>query len=224
MKKLLSTLIMMLLIPCSAYASPLEDYTLGKTAIDLSLCPSLDGSIGHGYAKPLEGRSTVLDLRATTGLGGKYAIQYRRFNPESEEFLGCTEIYDATNIKLDWTELNLLYRLDNRTSMFIGQVHAQPSFFIANREASIESKKINQIGLVHDAKITKDTHLYAIVGLGDQLVNFEVGASYQMNKNVDFNVNYREVKVDSLNANVNGVHNYYDIKFKGIGFGTTLKF
>lgn len=213
------TLLSILLIPYLANASPLEDYSLGKASVDVAFCPSLDGSFGPGATIPIQSRSTVSDWRATAGLGHDFAVQYRHFNPKSETgcFTVCNQLPPNSLVDAKFSEINLLHKINKNMSVFVGQFRADPSI----NAIDFPSKNITQFGISHDVKLTDDTHLYTIAALGNHLVNLEIGTSYELNKNVELNISYREVKVDSFRADECGT--LCDFKFKGFGFGATVK-
>lgn len=204
---ILATLLCSLLLTGVAFAGPLTDYAKGKTAVDISLMPKLDGEAASGPGTlTLDGKNSNIDWSVTTGLGGKFALQYRQFNPESKT-------YPWGYGGLDTQELNVLYRLDKGLSAFAGLHRAKISSpFNGSTQNAL------QLGLLGTTPLGPKFQLYGVVGFGKNLFNGEAGIAYQLAKNTDLNLFYRYKKVDGLEP--------YDVDatLKGPGVGLTYRF
>lgn len=204
---ILATLLCSLLLTGVAFAAPLTDYSKGKTALEINWLPTLDGeaAIGSGTLT-LDGKKGNIDWSVTTGLGGKFALQYRQFNPE-------TKSYPWGYGGIDTQELNLLYRLDKGLSAFAGLHRAK-----IGSPFNGPAQNTLQVGLLGTKTLGPKYQLYGIVGFGKNLFNGEAGLAYELAQNTQFNLFYRYKKVDGLEP--------YDINtvVKGPGMGFTYKF
>ncbi len=189
-------------------ASPLTDYSAGKVALDVNWTPSLDMEVDSLTG---DGKSGNFDYGLTAGLGGKWAIQYRYFNPVSKD-------YGGYHGGIRSQEANILYKLDNNLSAFAGWHQARltinaPGF-------SLPSKSTWQVGLIGTTALGKKTTLYGIVGAGSSLLNAEAGFAYALAKDLDVNLFYRYKRIDDLRLNDSDI----DTTTKGFGLGLTYRF
>lgn len=214
---LVAAMVMMMTI---GYASPLTDYSQGKTSIDITWRPSLDIVDKYTYSGSddsttdrLDGRKATFDWRITSGLGNNCAIQYNHYRA-----IGNPEDFNA-GIRAQ--ELNLLYRLNKNTAAFAGYHRAK---FNISDSVSTPNKNTLQAGLIGNIEIAKKTDVYGIVGFGKDLVNYEVGISYELAKDIEFNVDYRYKKVKNLSDTIGSFSYKDDVTAKGVGCGITYKF
>ncbi len=189
-------------------ASPLSDYSAGRAALDVNWTPRLDMEAG-GLSGA--GKSGNFDFGLTAGLGDRWAIQYRHFNPVSKN-------YGGFHGGIRSQEINLLYRLDKNLSAFAGWHRAK---ITTNHPGlSLPYKGTWQLGLIGTAPVAKKTTLYGIVGAGSNLLNAEAGLSYALTRELDVNLFYRYRQVDHLRINAVDL----DTTVKGFGLGLTYKF
>jgi len=202
-----------------AAASPLMDYSAGKAAIDVSVYPSLDFHVTNnfGYDQSPGGVSGNIDWGLTAGLGNKFAVQYRQFNPETGAYNGILrEVW-----KVDTQQFNVLYKLDKNLAGFVGYHQAKNVDHYIGGSYTSFGKNTMQVGLVGTTPIGDKFSLFGTVGVGSGLTNFEVGVAYAVTPNLDLNVLYRDLRV-------NGVKFYTGAELKnevkGLGYGLTFKF
>lgn len=204
MKKIILTVLCLFVLSSIGFASPLMDYSKGKAAIDLTYRPSLDVKDEAGT---FDGKA--YDWGFTYGIGNKMALQYKQFNPE-------TDSYDGIKHKIKSEEFNVLYKLDKNVSAFTGIVRYQHYFTNINSITSGQDYKNKwQVGLVGSTNVWKKTDAYGVAALGNDYRNWEIGLSYAIAKDIDFNLSYRDAKFKDNSA---------DITTKGYGFGVTYKF
>jgi len=221
--KILPFLLGGVLMVNSADAAPLTDYSPGKTAIDVTWRHDLDlDDYWKGYVYPAEGKDSNLDWGVTTGLGNKFALQYRQFNPKGEgDYTDLEEgKYHLFEVKLKSHEANLLFQLDKHFSSFIGW-HRSKLTWLDNGERSVSQKKGQlQIGIIGVADLGNKTKLYGNVGFAPDLQNFEAGISYELTGDIDLNLSYRYLKVNEIKLFTVPE----DFRAKGWGLGFTYKF
>lgn len=85
MKKKVLAILAATMVTCSVgMASPLIDYSAGKTAIDVTVRNT--ETVGHivAFDASLD-RKYNTELNVTTGLGNNFALQYRYFQPKSDD-------------------------------------------------------------------------------------------------------------------------------------------
>lgn len=221
---LLAVTVCVSLIPGLTLASPLMDYSTGKTSVDITSYPNLhikdhfvSQSFNDDRTLEFNGKNGNLDWGITTGMGGKLALQYRQFNPEGND--GANEI-----IGMKTQEVNVLYKLNNNLSAFVGWHQAKYSYEYMTIPFSAENKDVLQGGIIGTTKIAPRMNFYGIVGFGKDLQNFESGISYEVDKHIELNLVYRYKKVEDMN-DVLGANPYKDsVTVHGYGVGVTYKF
>lgn len=205
-----------ILVASVSFASPLNDYSSGKTAIDVNWLPNLNGEAKSGVnSYEFDGKRNNFDWGITTGLGNKFALQYRQFNPVTKDYVlpGPTTIHGGVNTR----ELNVLYKLDKGLSAFVGVHQAK---ITASVPIDGATQNTLQAGLVGTTKIAPNTNLYGVLGFGKNLFNGEAGISYEFAKATELSLFYRYKKIDNLRIDSSNV----DTNFKGFGLGLTHKF
>lgn len=278
MKKLVFTVLFLFALSSVGLAAPLMDYSKGSVSFDYTYRPNLDmggslqlvGSIncpelnkdartmstsGFDFDKSwsynFDG-SANLDAGVTIGLGNKWAVQYRQYNPEGTIWtLPSKVIHFSIDGKIKSEEVNVLYKIAPKASAFVGVVKAstalKANLGISGDFGSIgtnipefrsDDKNIVQVGLLGTANIAKNLDAYGIVSFGSEYRNWEAGISYNFDKNWALNVNYRDTRFDNFDfagasytppagAGFPGSYanvNFNDITVKGWGFGLTYKF
>ena len=204
--KLLSMCLFILCIMSNiGLASPLTDYSQGSVAMDYTYRPSINvgGQIpdfeyfkGVGYS----GFSGKLSTEGgiTVGLGNNFALQYQQFNPTfNGPQTSFGPYYDSYGGSLQSQEINVLYKLDKNFAIFTGLLKIKPymaecsylpgclvssTTFYAGPE-----KKIGQLGLVASTEIVKKIKVYGIGAIGSDYSSWQVGVSYTVTHNWDFN-------------------------------------
>lgn len=170
MKNLVLIVVFLFALSSVAMASPLMDYSQGKASLDYMYRPSLDfdgkaglnglpeaaifadGAAGNSFASgTLDGKAN-LDWGITYGIGNNWAIQYRGYNPETDNktFISENEgpvVYQApgegdgvdfvpgvtVNGKINSEEFNVLYKLNKNVAAFAGVVRTNASINIDAR-------------------------------------------------------------------------------------------
>lgn len=224
MKKSLSMTLVLAALTTTCFAGPLTDYTQGKASIDLSIRPNLSitGTDSGGDAKWNSKSNT--DFGLTYGLGNNFAIQYNYSTADTKDYTGTISGFPITGHgSLNSQEFNVLYKLDNNLSAFIGATRTTND--IDTSLGSIAGKSSNgyQVGFIDTTKIADKTNLYGIVAAGNKLASYTIGVSQALGGNTEFNLFYKTVKYKGLEYD--GIGGYeYDYKVKGLGCGLTYKF
>jgi hypothetical protein len=209
MRKVVVLVACFMMIGSVVMASPLMDFSQGKGSIDLTMRNTENSVEGVDFDSKYN-----FDGAVTFGLGNKWAVQYRYFQPESDN----TYIFPGKYaLKLETNEFNVLYKLDKNLAAFAGFANAKGTLTEAGwGSASSSTKDLWQLGLVGTAALGDKTTLWASVGAGSDLTNWEAGVGYAFSAKCEFNVSYREFKVNDLDG--------ADVKAKGLGFGVTFKY
>lgn len=270
MKKITLVALFIFALTSVAAAAPLMEFDKGKVALDYTYRPSLDFKAGGriagtafgdpvniGGARSFDGDAN-LDLGLTFGIGNRWAIQYRQYNPQGNiwGYNGPVPIYindsqPTINVgfdaKIRTDEYNLLYSLNKNWAAFVGAVTTKAGVksslggSLGSDSASLtipelwsEDKNHFQFGMVGSYKIGDKTHFWGLASFGSDYRNWETGLSYDIGKDLQFNVNYRNTKFDKfkfagLNVNyesssVISLDATGDVTVKGWGFGLTYKF
>lgn len=221
MKRLVITIICLVAMTGSAFASPLTDYSAGKVAVDFTFYPNLKMEADHsdgGIVKTDAKQKFAFGL--TTGLGNKWAVQYRYFSPEGVDPIST----DRTN-RTKTQEFNLLYQLNKNWSVFAGYHSAKYDLsFYDSVWSQTHTKGTAQFGLIGSTKIFDKTRLFGSAGFGNRLTNLEFGLSYEVSPNLEFNLTYRYFNSDKLKFTAPFTGVTLDTKFTGWGLGITCKF
>lgn len=205
------------------FASPLTDYSTGKTSIDLTWRQS-DINAKSQYGNDSLDKKGNLDFGITTGLGSNFAIQYNNYNAKSKattlpDGYGGTYKEDAS---LKMQELNVLYKLDKNISAYTGVVRVKGNINSDGNGFSSDSKNKLQFGIMGSTKLADQTTAYAQIGVASDYTNWKIGLSQEIAPNLELNVDYRRVQAKKIAFN-NGVGDA-DITAKGLGFGIGYKF
>ncbi|MDF2502171.1 MAG: hypothetical protein K0Q77_2885 [Anaerosporomusa subterranea] len=212
--KVVLCIVIICLMSSVAFAAPLTDYKLGKTAVDLTYYPDLDYRVTNewGFDHSAKSKMSNWDFGVTTGLGDKFAVQYRQFNPEVKRLGPASE-----NITVDSKEANLLYRLDKNFAVFAGYHWGKYTTKYYGTTYKAENNAA-QYGLIASQKIADKTTLYGLAGFGSGYRNYEVGLGYALTPKLDFNLLYRDMKADELGSPSIAA------RVKGLGAGLTYTF
>ena len=201
-KKIILGMALCLSVSSAAFASPLDDYDMGKFSIDLgtSISPDMDVN-GHS----LDGKSRI-NGGVTAGLGSNWALQFRYADNKSDAFRG-------NNYNLKAQEYNALYRVNPNFSIFAGLVNAR-----VERGNYDDSQKGFQVGLLGQMDFTDRFNGWASVAAGDTSNAYEIGLGYGLTEMVDLNLFYRYAKYDDFDGSVD------DVTTKGLNAGVTVRF
>lgn len=193
------------------------------------------------------GNNWALQYRQATPKGTFNLIDYEG-SPERTPEVYTRSSSDITAAKIDLEaktrveEYNVLYKLDKNFSLFTGLVKASPQlkvnaglqmYWEENYSGDIaivgHDKNIWQFGLMASAPIADKLTAYGIAAFGSDYRNWEAGLGYEIGKNLELNVNYRNIKIEDMTAiGISAPEGNYDVtsdtKAKGWGFGVTYKF
>ncbi len=210
---------------CSAVsAAPLTDYSVGKTSIDLVIRSS-DNNIDSAFGSTSYDKKVNLDWGITTGLGSKFAIQYNGYNAKSKTTTFSNALEKS---ELKSQEFNILYQIDKNLSVYAGSIKVKPSvagYDFDDDESydySFSSKNKVQFGLIGSTKIADKTTAYASLAFASDITNWKIGVSQEIAPNLEFNIDYRSLKVKDINFA--GTPFNFDATSKGFGYGVTYKF
>lgn len=205
-----------------------------------------DSNLEWGFTYGI-GNNWALQYRQATPQGKLNLFNYSQQQPE----VGIAQadyIFPITAANVDLTaktrveEYNVLYKMDKNFSLFTGIVKANPSlkvnasaqlFWEANYGADISvqghDKNIWHLGFIANAPLTDKFNAYGLASFGRDYRNWEAGLGYAISKDIELNVNYRDMKVDDMKViGISTPDASYDVttdtKLKGWGFGITYKF
>ncbi len=234
LKKVVLGTILTLSVASICAAGPLTDYSQGKTSLDLTYKPSSDLEI-EGFS--IDGKSANFDVGFTAGLGNKTAIQYRFGTADSKSYSYTGDLYGysvdgSAKTTLDAHELNVLYQLDKNVSAFVGftstRVGGKVSGTVDGIAGSESVKTTNngfQVGFVGTAELADKLNAYGVVGVGNKITNYEVGLSYEVAKNTELNLGYRNTKYKNLEVSAYGYTTpEFSYKTEGLTLGVTMRF
>ncbi len=181
MKKLVIIMAAVLLLTVAPVcASPLEDLSSGRWAIDLNWKPY---SFSGGHAS---------EFGVTAGLGGDWALAFRQINFDTG---GHTRDYGVHN-----REINLIRKLGDGLQLYAG--HSR-----TGGGAGISAKNVVQVGVIAARKLGDRFTLYTILGGGKNVANVEFGLSYRLKPHLELNSTYRHLTVEHIGDRASR-HNY----------------
>jgi hypothetical protein len=204
------------------FASPLNDYSAGKTQVDLTWRQSDVKAEGDSTDGNFNKKGNM-EFGITTGLGNNFALQYNNFNGKSKDtdFTNAGGAFSAA-ATLKMQEFNVLYKVDKNLSVYTGIASVKGSFdsTIGNSESDTKNKV--QFGVIGNTKLSDKTTAYAKIGVASGMTNWKVGVSQELAPNLELNLDYGSLKVNKMAFN-NGMGDV-DMTAKGIGVGVSYKF
>ncbi len=201
MNKILGLVIILLIMAANVcLASPLTDYAFGKVSLGVNFgVPSLTADNWHTKTK------LNVDYHVTAGLGFGYAVQYIYNDFKPKTYIDGVDQLKAQQVNLLTNELKVL---GGNISAFVGGSKTQ----IVGDTA----KNGIVAGLIGSVPIAPNTHAYATVSTGHYLDGYEVGIGYNLTRNMEVNLNYRNTNYKGLAPG--------DILEKGSYGGVVYKF
>lgn len=181
MKKLVIIMAAVLLLTAAPVcASPLEDLSSGRWAVDLNWKPY---SFSGGHAS---------EFGITAGLGDGWALAFRQINFDTA---GHMRDYGVHN-----REINLIRKLGGGLQLYAGYSRTGDG-------AGIAAKNVVQAGVIAARKLGDRFTLYTILGGGKDVANVEFGLSYRLNPHLELTSTYRHLTVEHIGAGASR-HNY----------------
>lgn len=237
-KKVLLTLAAAMAVTSVTFASPLTNYDKGSTTLDIntSISPKIELSV-NGMSESDDSKER-LGAGISYGLGNKFALQYKYLDNKTKEYLVDEYIgfdYENTtlNAKLTGHEINVLYQINPNVSAYVGMTRSTAKVTvtenygpnpgnITDSESASESQSKNgyQVGLVGQTKLADKLTGWASVSAGNRVNAYEIGLGYDVAKNTELNLFYREVKYKDFDFDDTKL----DVTTKGLGAGVTFKF
>lgn len=229
MKKIsLIATVMIFALSSVAFASPLTDFSQGKVAVDINFRPDADITCSGSLTGSVKGKNDNIDLGATIALGNKFAFQYKNSNQKTKDHsLTLTNPPLTINVartEIEAQEYNILYKIDKGFAAFAGITNAKASITGISNPVSYPGKSISgyQVGIIGNTPIGKNLNAYGIIGVGDKITSFEFGVGYEIAKNTELNLFYKDAKYKDLE--VQTLNGKSDATVKGMGYGLTFKF
>lgn len=216
MKKLLSGVAALLMMSSVGFASPLTDYSSGKVAVDLSVRSSNDLTV-NGF--DLDGKTSNVDYGATIGLGNGFAFQYKRDNADSKNY---TNLGVTAHTELQSNQYNLLYQLNPNVSAFAGLTNTKAQIKSTVQDIDGKNDVGYQVGFIGSVPIADKTTAYGSLGYGNKIEDYEVGLGYEVAKNTELNVGYKDTKFKKLTLQDSDYE--FDYRANGLTYGLTYKF
>jgi opacity protein-like surface antigen len=224
MKKFMLVFSVLMLFSSVALASPLMDYSAGKGSIDWmffrpQMTVTQDGNKGDFPYK-----QTDFDGTITAGIGHNFALQYRYYHPKFSFDSDLEELGHVTN-SLKFDEYNVLYNINKNVSVYAGITSNEvKTRFTDGFYSPWKTGNKWQVGLVTTTEIGPKTNFWGNFALGKDLSNWEVGISYEIAKNVELNVAYRDLQRKNYKEHIREWEPKCDLEAKGFSYGVTYKF
>ncbi|SMC50545.1 outer membrane beta-barrel protein [Sporomusa malonica] len=223
MKKSVLVFVFLFALSTVCAASPLMDYSQGKTAVDINFKPNLDVKADSPFGN-LSGKNSNVDFGLTVGLGNNWAVQYRNGTADSK----VTDPGSPINIELVAQQINVFYKLNKNVAGFVGYTHAKPSLNISigpiTQTINAEQTSGYQVGLVGFSEIGKNTNAYGEVATGNKITHYQVGIAYEFVKNLELNIAYQYTKYKGIDFSSVFPFSDFDYTAKGMSYGITYKF
>lgn len=231
-KKVLLTLAAAMAVTSVSFASPLSNYDKGSLAIDLNM--SISPKLESGESIDAKSR---LGAGISYGIGNKFAVQYNYSDNKSkntpfEEDDGTNYAIGTLNAQVTGQQFNLLYQINPNISAFAGwtksKLKVNSTFEYGDGSGPLgngsttdkESQNGYQVGFIGQTKLADNLTGWALIGAGNKVNAYEIGVGYDLAKNTEFNVFYRQTKYKDFGDS----DDKYDVKTKGLGAGLTFKF
>ncbi len=238
-KKIFLTLAAAMAVTSVSLASPLSNYDKGNLAIDLttSISPKVDVDVAQlgGASDDAKNR---LGAGITYGIGNRLALQYKYADNKTKDyFYEETTPSDYNNetdsVQIFAHELNVLYQVNPNFSAFVGLTKTSAKLnwshnygpnsgnIIDSQSGTVkQSQNGYHVGFIAQTKLADKVTGWASASAGNKLTAYEVGVGYDVAKNTELNVFYRNNKYKK--NELDGVE--FDVTTKGLGAGVTVKF
>ena len=190
-------------------ASPLQDYSLGAFAVDLSLSQLKITNPTDDWESNYKGGFGV-----TAGLGRNWALQIRNNNWSASRSLGPTTL----EIKACVNDLNLLYKLNPTLRIFVGGNKLN----LTLRDLHYD-RTTAQIGLIAAVKLAPKLTAWGLLSTGADIFSAEAGLGYQLSKYLELNLFYSYRNYTGLEL-TNSHTLRYNARVEGVGVGLTATF
>jgi hypothetical protein len=197
MRKILVAVLFLLALSHPAFASPLDDFSPGKVAVDLNR------SVTHLR----NGGADALDFSVANSLGGKWAIKYRQVNYAAS--------YYNENYTVKSGEVAIIYKVNKTIQLYSG--YSRTRGYDQTAGAEIPDKNAVIIGTIVTRQMADRTKVYTIIGGGRNETNIEFGLSYEVKPGVEITSSYRHLTVEKVGPGIKE-------NFRGFSLGVTFKF
>lgn len=204
MKKIIySTILLVITTSAFCAASPLPDSSLGQVSLDLNMgAPSLSTNSTKVDGKPDIGYGVAV------GVGFGFSGQYT-YN----EFKTKTPLNGSNEI-----QARQLYIVDN----VIDTVASVSIFGGVSQTQAVGGSRENGIvvGVAGNIPIAPQTEAYGVLNAGNHVAGYEVGLSYELAKNTNLSLGYRDTKYKGITF---GNDTTSDVTAKGVVGSVTIK-
>lgn len=203
MKRMISILLTLLAVSSVGFASPLNDFSQGKVAIDVSVIPNSDlkASEGiHAWPKTFDGKD-YREYGIAIGLGNNLALQYCKGNPKSQYTDNLNGHLVTHSGEVETQEFNVMHKINNNYSIFTGIKQVKEKTYGSGREFDGDTKTNWQLGVTGQTQLGKNLIGYATLAAGKDVTNWKLGMSYELNRNLDFNIFYEGNKYNKVTHN-----------------------
>lgn len=224
-KKVLGIVAALSLVTSLGFAAPMNDFSQGKVAVDISARPSGDIEVSDNGGSTTYDGKTSWEYGVTVGLGNNFAFGYKNLDSKSKDY---NFISPNDNGKVKTNEFNILYKANENFTVFTGVNTVKSVYEVAGIELEGDSNTNWQVGVTGQAPIGERLTGYATVAAGKDSNAWKIGASYAIDKTLDFNLfyaanKYKNVKYNDIISNLY-VDDKADYTIKGMGYGITYKF
>ena len=200
-KIIMSVLFGTLLTASTAMAAPLDDFSKGKTAVDL----------GFNWSSKIENDTNKWDGKSamyagvTTGLGNNIALRYKYDNWQGRE--------NGAKGNVQVHQLAAMYQVAPGISPYLGWAMYKEGVKVGGLDLGNETTNTAHIGIVAQHKFAQNkAKVWGDVAFGTKKTqNYEIGVGYEVAKNWDLNLTWQYNKAD-------------DSTYKGFKTGVTYKF
>ena len=179
----------------TGFAAPATNYDAGAVTVEagMSIAPDMqiNGFSGDDKTRPYAG--------ATVGLGSDFALQYQYADNK------------ASNVGMRMQEFNLNYKAGKNTYIYAGNLNVKGT----SAASGISDNRV-QVGVKYVAPAGDKTNWWVGGAVGDDLWRAEIGGSYALAPNVDWDLSYQY-------TDVKNVDDVADVKTRGLYTGLTFK-
>lgn len=168
------TAAVLLLLAGPVCASPLQDLSAGRWAVDLNWKP-------HSFIG-----GDAFEAGVTAGLGSGWGIGVRQLGYDTGGTLG--------DYRAKHREINLIRKIGDNVQLYAGHAHTGGGPAAAKNTA--------QLGIIAARKLGDRFTLYGNLGGGSHVANVEFGLSYNLRSDLELTAVYRHLTVDRVGHEV----------------------
>lgn len=186
-------------------AAPAVDIAKGDTLFDTSY--------HRLHTDVADFKLNATEIGLTHGLSDKFAISTGVTFTSDETFTLHNHQVGPFDAKI--YDVKLQYKMTKELAPFVGYKKWEINYEGLPADIELASKSGLQCGLLYNKKLSEKTSAFAAASFGQDIQEYKLGLTYNLNKNCSAEINYKKISLTAHDK---------DIDAKGVGLGISYKF